>query len=157
MPSLNPLNLFRKKDDHSLEFTRSVVCNEVANDKSTPESDYIAMIGKMGYLVMDERLITFLFENPSLQALIPILSPVNSTINLNRREAELKRIRIENIFTMLTLTMDPAIYEANGMEMLEGLRMYAMDQVSGAEDGWKGHIVTEQTKIIRSEETKGKR
>ena len=146
LPSLNPLNLFKKKDDGHLEYQRALVCSDAANTHSPPEQEYAAMVGKMGYLVMDERLIEFLFSNPCLQPLIAVLSPVNSTTKLDKHEAELKRIRIENIFTMLKLTMDPKIYEANGMEMLDGLRMYAHDRVNDAADGWKGHIVTEQTR-----------
>jgi hypothetical protein len=127
---------------------------EVNNDKTGAETDYINTIGKVGYLLLDEQLITFLAENEFLNPLIALLSPVNSTSNLSKFEADLKRLRIENFFTMLKLTMPPEMYEKNGMEWLESLRLYSFDRVSDAENGWKGHIATEHVKVILSGESK---
>lgn len=157
LPSLNPLKLFAKKDSHVLDFGRDVACGDASSGgQGNAENEYIAMVAKMGYLVMDERVVSFLSNNPCMQPLLPVLSPVNSTTKLSGHEAELKRIRIENMFTMMKLTMEPEIYEANGMEMLDGLRLYAHDRVNDAVDGWKGHITTEQTRRYSVKEEKSK-
>jgi hypothetical protein len=51
--------------------------------------------------------------------------------------------------------MDPKVYNANGLEILEGSRMFLLDRVSGAEEGWIGHIATETTRRhVFSEEKK---
>jgi hypothetical protein len=152
--SLNPLKIFGKKDDGHLEFKRQVVCNESMKNDNTAENDYINATGKMGYLLYDEQVTGLLFDNKALQPLIPVLSLVNSTTKLSPHQADLKRIRMDNFFTMMKLTMDPKTYEANGMEMLDGLRMFGHDRVSDAEEGWKGHITTEQTRRISVEERK---
>ena len=52
--------------------------------------------------------------------------------------------------------MDPQVYNANGLEWLEALRMYGHDRISGAEDGWIGHIATETTRRHVFEERKSK-
>ena len=139
-----------KKDPNKLQFRRNLAISESVESarRSNPEAEYLQTIGKMGYMVMDERVIDLLFSNPSLQSLGPVYSPVNATIRLSKQEAALKRIRIENHITMLKLTMHPDLYEGNGMEILEGLRLFGFDRVSEAEAGWKGHLVTEQVKKI---------
>jgi hypothetical protein len=148
----------RKKDDHALEFRRNLVVSEVSADTQgrNPEQEYIAMMGRAGFLLHDNIAMSLLLDNKGLQSLVPILSPVNSPIKLDKHQSELKRIRIDNHITLLKLTMDPEVYEANGLEMLEGYRMYGHDRVSGAEEGWIGHIATEQVRVIRSEELKRK-
>ena len=108
------------------------------------------MTRKIGYLTIDETVLNFLNDNPELRPLLAPFSPLNSTIILNKHEASLKRIRFENLFALLKLTMEPATYEANGFEVLEGLRMYAHDRVSEAEEGWKGHLCTENVKRIEA-------
>jgi hypothetical protein len=42
--------------------------------------------------------------------------------------------------------MDPKVYNANGLEILEGSRLFLHDRVSGADEGWIGHIATETTR-----------
>lgn len=160
MVKVNVPNPFKKKiDESALDFRRSMALTEAQKDASTPENDYLTMVGRMGYLLTDEHLENFLIYNPELQPLLAVLSPVNSTTKLDARQAELKRIRVDNFFTMLKLTMSPRIYEANGMEMLDGLRLFAHDRINDAADGWKGRLTTEQTRTVvnRFEDGKGRR
>ena len=149
-------SLFKKRDDGAIEFRRNMAITDANNDKTGQESDYINTMGKMGYLLYDETVTTFLFENKPLQPLLPVLSPLNSTTNLSKFDAELKCIRMDNFFTMMKLTMNPADYENRGLEFLDGLRLFAMDRVSDARDGWKGHISTEVTKRLSVVEEKKK-
>lgn len=94
--------------------------------------------------------MSLLLENENnvrgLSSLVPVLSPTNSVIKLSKYQADLKRIRLDNHIILLKLTMNPKVYEANGLEMLEGYRMYGHDRISGAEEGWIGHIATETTR-----------
>lgn len=158
MGILSAINPFKHKDEesHALRFQRDLTRAEVEKPTS-PEADYIAMVGKMGFMVMDENLINFLYSNPILHPLIPVFSPVNATIKLDKHQSELKRIRLENMLTVMKLTMAPNVYDANGLEILDGLRLYGHDRVSEAFEGWKGHLVTEQVKVIetRTPEKKG--
>jgi len=142
-----------KKDDNLLQFSQGLVEAEVggaAGKPESPEMEAWQLETKMKFMIKDEDVSNFLLQNKCLQPLVPVFSPVNATIKLNKQQAVLKRIRIENMITMMKLTMNPDVYEANGLEVLEGLRLYGHDRVSEAEEGWKGHLVTEQVKVIET-------
>lgn len=160
MGLLNRLNPFKQKDDVGLQFRRELILAEASGEAArphSPEADYVAMVGKMGFMVMDENIINFLYSNPLLHPFIPVFSPINATIKLDKRQEDLKRIRLENFLVERKLTMPPDVYDANGLEILDGLRIFGHDRISEAADGWKGHLVTEQVKVIetRSQEKKG--
>lgn len=160
MGVLSALNPFKHKEDTSLQFKRDLTTAAVHGDAAkpnSPEADYLAMVGKMGFMVMDENIINFLYSNSLLHPFIPVFSPLNSTIKLDKQQAELKRIRLENFIVERKLTMPPETYDSNGLEVLDGLRIFGHDRVSEAMDGWKGHLVTEQVKVIetRTPEKKG--
>jgi hypothetical protein len=148
----NPMKLFHR-EDKGLEFRQTLIHQEQQVDANRPGSameDLVEMTRKIGYLTIDENIINFLHNNASMHPLLAPFSPLNSTIILNKQQASLKRIRFENLFSILKLTMEPSTYEANGFEVLEGLRMYAHDRVSEAEEGWKGHLCTENVKRIEA-------
>lgn len=151
------LNPFKKRDNDFLQFERGLIASEVAGDSArptNPEADYINMMGKLGPMILDENVVNFLHRFTILHPLIPVFSPLNATIKLDKKQAELKRIRIDNMITELKLTMPVEVYDANGMEILDGLRLFGFDRVSEAVDGWKGHLTTEQVKVIRTEQEK---
>ena len=143
-----------KKDDGELEYTRGLVQAEVAGDAgkppASPEMEAWNLETKMKFMIKDEDVSNFLLQNKCLQPLVPVFSPVNATIKLGKQQEALKRIRIENMITLMKLTMSPRTYEARGLEVLEGLRLYGHDRVSEAAEGWKGHLVTEQVKVIET-------
>jgi len=70
-----------------------------------------------------------------LNSLVPVFRRRIVVVKRVSFRADLKRIRLDNHITLLKLTMDPDVYEANGLEMLEGERMYGHDRISGAEEG----------------------
>lgn len=145
------------KDKSYIEFKRqkemAVVANESQNEGT---QEYVELTNRAGFLITDQISIGPLLENRNLHSLIPILSPTNSVIKLSKHEAGLKRLRLDNHIALLKLTMEPETYEGNGLEMLEGYRMYGHDRISGAEEGWIGHIATETTRRHVFQEQKGK-
>ncbi len=139
------------KNDAGIEFRQAAAiqaCGEESGRPGNPLEDIAEMTRKIGYLTIDETVIQLCLQNKMLNPLLAPFSPLNSTINLNKHEASLKRIRLENFFSILKLTMKPEDYEANGFEVLEGLRLYGHDRVSEAQEGWKGHLCTENVKTI---------
>jgi hypothetical protein len=151
------MDKFRGKDKSAIEFRRAkqLAIHQTENQNSGAD-EYVELTNRAGFLITDQVAIGVLLDNPSLHSLVPILSPTNSVIKLSRYEADLKRLRLDNHIALLKLTMDPKIYEANGLEVLEGFRMYGHDRISGADEGWIGHIATETTRVHRFEETKKK-
>lgn len=151
------LDKLRGKDTSYIEFKRNERLAVSAGEaQTTGVEEYQELTNRAGFLITDQIAIGPLLENKSLSSLIPILSPTNSVIKLSNHEADIKRIRLDNHIALLKLCMEPEVYEANGLEILEGYRMYGHDRISGAEEGWIGHIATETTRVHRFEESKKK-
>lgn len=152
---------FGKKNDSYIEFKRQERLAIQSNENQNPGTDeYVELTNRAGFLITDQIAIGLLLDNEhnvqGLTSLVPIFSPTNSVIKLSKYQSDLKRIRLDNHITLLKLTMDPDVYEANGLEMLEGYRMYGHDRISGAEEGWIGHIATETTRRhVFTDEKKG--
>lgn len=152
---VNIINKLRGKDPSYIDFKRQQVLTVEQGEAQNPNAqEYIEAAAKAGLLISDQIATQVLLDNPSLSSLIPVLSPTNSVIKLNGHEADLKRIRLENHVCLLKLTMPPELYRGNGLEVLEGFRLYGHDRISGAMDGWIGHIATETTKVHRFEDKK---
>jgi len=137
------------KDDPGFEFRQNLALQECVADGNRPGNpleDIAEMTRKIGYLTIDEQIIGLCQQNKSLNPLLAPFSPLNSTIILDKHQAGLKDIRFENLFSIMKLTMKQEDYEANGFEVIEGLRMYAHDRVSEAREGWKGRLCTENVK-----------
>lgn len=156
------LDKIRGKDGGAIEFKRSQRLAISQTENQNPGTDeYMELTNRAGFLITDQIAIGVLIDNKNrvsaLQSLIPILSPTNSVIKLSKHQADLKRIRLDNHIALLKLTMPPEVYEANGFEMAEGFRMYGHDRISGAEEGWIGHIATETTRRHVFSEEKGRK
>jgi len=158
MVSLRSLLPFGRKDESYIDYKRQEKLTVAANEGQNPGTDeYAELTNRAGFLITDAINSDVLLSNRCLNSLVPVLSPTNSVIKLSRYQSDLKRIRLDNHITLLKLTMDPDIYEANGLEMLEGERMFGHDRISGAEEGWIGHIATETTRRhVFADEKKGR-
>lgn len=150
------INKIRGVNPDRIEFQRAQRLAVTQNETASPGTEEVLeLTNRAGFLITDEKVLDLFTMNPCLNSLVPIASPTNSVIKLSRHEADLKRIRIDNHISLLKLTMDPKVYNANGLEILEGSRMFLLDRVSGAEEGWIGHIATETTRRhVFSEEKK---
>lgn len=149
----NPLRGLFGKDNAGFEYSQNLTLQSCAENQSQPGSaleEAIEAQRRIAYLTMDSQIIGLCSGNKALQPLLGPLSPLNSTIKLDKHQADLKRIRLEGFFAMLKLTMNPNDFEANGYETVEGLRLYAHDRVSEAVDGWKGHLCTENVRRIEA-------
>jgi hypothetical protein len=155
------IDRLRGKDPSYIEFKRAErIAVQTNENQNSGAEEYLELTNRAGFLITDQIAIGLLMDNKNgirdLQSLVPVLSPTNSVIKLSPYQADLKRLRLENHFALLKLCMSPEVYEANGLEVLEGYRLYAHDRVSGAEEGWIGHIATESTRVHRFEEGKKK-
>jgi hypothetical protein len=140
-------NRLRGKNKDEILFKQSERLAVHSNENQNPGTDeYVELTNRAGFLITDEKVLELFIENKCLNSLVPIASPTNSVIKLSKHEADLKRVRIDNHICLLKLTMKPSLYNNNGLETLEGSRLFLHDRVSGAEEGWIGHIATETTR-----------
>lgn len=151
--------LINRKSEAAIQFQMQKETTALQSEQQQPgEQEYIELTNRAGFLITDQNVLNLFLNNPCLQSLVPVASPTNSVIKLNKYQADLKRIRIDNHICLLKLTMPPETYEANGLEVLEGSRLFLHDRVSGADEGWIGHIATETTRRhVFSEEKNNKR
>lgn len=143
-----------------LEYKQSIQAATLQNEAQQPESPemiYLQMMARIGYLTVDENVIKWLFSHPEFHSLIAALAPVNRTTHLTQHQAELNRIDFEILFSELKLTMPPDVYEAGAMEYLQGLRIFANNQINDAIEGRKLIALTQTAKRIELETAEKKK
>jgi len=151
--------LFGKKDEGALAYKRDVNTAVVAGDaqqQDSPEMAYLQMMARVGYLTVDENVVKWLFDHKQFHPLIAALAPVNRTTWLTKQQAEINRIDFEILFTEMKLTMRPDIYEQGVMELLQGFRIFANNQINDAVEGKKLAALTQVAKRIEIETEKKK-
>lgn len=152
--------LFGRKDEGKLAYKREVVAATVAGEaqqQDNPEIKYLQMMARIAYLTVDENVVRWLFDHPDFHPLIAALAPVNRTTILSKQQADINRLDFEILFTMMKLTMPPEVYEQGAMELFQGFRIFANNQVNDAIEGKKLVALTQVAKRIEIETDKQKR
>lgn len=148
---------WNRTDQSKQEFRRSKILNEQISDasqnKTDPAVEYAEQLGRSGLFVTDDRVMEFLEKHSAFNALIPAFSPVNRTTkHIGKQDAKIAWLDNQILFTMLEMAMSPEDYEDGAMEILQGFEIFGNTQISDGYEGWKGRTLTQQVKIIRSEE-----
>lgn len=147
-----------KKDEKDEEFGTDMALTE--HSRQSPMSDeMIYSLGRSVYMIMDPEVTGILNAdgNDQFNALIPAFSHLNRTTNIDKKQAELLTLDYEYLSLIHKLNMNEDEYENVGWAMLESLKIFAHGITSDAFHGWKGKLVTEQIKIIRTELEKKKK
>jgi len=148
----------KKKEEEEAQFKRDVVISEQQRPQQTPMTeDYIASLGRSVYMVMDPEVTNILSENAQLKSLIPAFSHLNRVSRIGKGEAELLEFDYEYMFLLHTLTMNEDEYETKEAERIEALKLHSRFIIHDSFGGWKGNLVTEQIKTIRTELEKTKK
>lgn len=149
----------KKKEDKDEEFMRDQALADTARGGSPLPEDYVYSLGRSVYMIMDPEVSEMLKDdgNPQLKSLIPAFSHLNRTTAIGEKEARLLLLQYEYIGLIHTLNMDEDEYENKGWALLEALEIFARNIVADARHGWKGRLVTEQIKIIKTEIEKKKK
>ena len=153
------LPFFWHREDKTFEFQENMALSQQTADANAPQDPYEAAKAAERERLMlgDERTARFLDIHPEFHAFIPALAPVNRTTkHISKRDAMIAWLDFQILFTMEEMCMRPEAYEAGGLEILQGLEIFASTQISDGFEGWKGRILTEQKKIIATEFRKGK-
>lgn len=143
--------IFGRKDEGKLEYTRTAGATALqgeVNQQSSPEMEYLQMMARIGYLTVDENVVKWLFDHPAFHPLIAPLAPVNRTTWLTKEQGEINRLDFEILFTMMKITMRPDLYEQGAMEIFQGFRIFANNQINDAIEGKKLIALTQVAKRI---------
>ena len=142
--------LFKKKDTTTRDFKRTQVLTEQQQPEQSASEQYQIMTAKMGFMVTDELVIKLIWDEPHFHPLIPVFSIVNASGRITKKVADIMKLRLENIIARLKLTMKQDLVDRGGLDTLEGLRIYGYYRINEIIDGWKGHLITEQVKVIET-------
>lgn len=146
---------WRRQDDGSKEFLQNSALNQQQADANNP-GDPVVEAAKLAererLLTGDERIQNFLDTHPEYRAFMFALSPVNRTTkHISKSDARVAWLDFQILATLEEMSMSPEEYESGGVENIQGLEMYHTTQISDGFEGWKGKLVTENNKTIRTE------
>ncbi len=148
------LPFFWSRDNETLEFKKTVALTEEAKENTQAEDpiEAIKKAERERLMLGDERVSNWLDQHASFHAFIPALAPVNRTTkHISKVDAQVAWLDFQILCTLEEMCMSPDVYEAGGLEMLQGLEMMHSTQVSDGWEGWKGRILTEERKVVRAE------
>ena len=114
-----------------------------------PIEEQIEQAHRTSYLTTDPDILGFLGGNEITQEFRIIASPVSATINLTKRQEEIKRCRIEVEIAKAKCNIPTEELNKNGLPLLDGVRIFLHDQISGAREGWKGRLCTENVRQVK--------
>jgi len=154
------LDIFNRTDRGKLEYQREVASATVHGESARsedPATEYMKDLQKISYLTVDELVSNWLMDHKEFHALIAPAAPVNRTTYLTKKQAEIAYLDLKILTSMMKLTMDPDVYEAGGMEMLQSLEMFITNIIHDAVEGRKLEACTVVSKqlSINTEQKKG--
>jgi hypothetical protein len=145
-----------KRDEEYLETQGLTETGRPSSSTPLPQ-EYLASLGTSYYLLMDEDVHGMLKRNNELKGLLPAYSHLNRTTKITPKQAELLKLDYDFVILIHELNMDEDAYETTLWSTLEGLQIYGANMISDAIEGWRGKLVTEQIKVIRTVLERGQR
>lgn len=148
----------KKQEEKDEQFSGDMALTEASRQPQMSD-EMIYSLGRSVYMVMDPEVTGILNAEGKDQfnALVPAFSHLNRTTNIDKKQAELLTLNYEYLSLIHKLNMKEDDYENVGWALLESLKIFAGGIISDAFHGWKGKLVTEQIKIIRTELEKKKK
>lgn len=151
----------KKKKEEEMDFRKEQsLAEQYRGGGGMPlTEDYIASLGRSVYMVMDPEVTAIL--NPidekgkpipsPFRSLVPAFSHLNRVSRIGKNEAEILQLRYRKLMLLHKINMTEDEYESEGGALLESLEIFATHMIHDSFDGWKGNLVTEQIKTIRTE------
>ena len=147
-----------KKKEKEKEFKEAVALTQTqAEGQERTPGEYIDSVGRTYYMIRDDREDQLLNSEQQLSFLGPAFSPLNQLTNINEKEALIRRLKYKILLLKLKGYMNTREYAKGGSILISSLELRSRSIVSDAERGWKGKILTEQTKTTRIELEKRKK
>lgn len=148
-----------KKPDPDDEYQRAASLSEISRENQSEQqrADFLYSLGRSIYMIQDPILVNVLLEDDEFKAMYAAFSQLNRTTNIGNLDRELLLLDYEALLLINKLNMDEDKYENLGWAKMEALKIFARYMVSDSFHGWKGRLVTEQIKIIRTELEKKKK
>lgn len=136
---------FLRKKDKDKEFKENFLLTE--ESKPDQEDDYNTVMLKQGPFLYDEFLTKIIMHYPFLYGHLAANSQVNRTTkHISKSDAHVAWIDYQILQLLTDMDMTTKNFEEVGLAFQHGLEMFHNTVISDGWEGWKGRILTEQTK-----------
>lgn len=146
----------KEEEKRAEEYNEQMALTEQTRQGAMPEEQMNAL-GQLYYMMKDDQVTYILWENKQLRNLIPAFSPLNQMSNISEKEARIRRLKYKLLLLKQKGYMNTKKYAEGGATLISSLDLLSRTYTTDAVHGWKGKILTEQTKIIRTEVVKRKK
>jgi len=148
------LGIFRrgkKEPDEDEQLARDIIVSEESQPAVMTE-EYINSLGRSVFMIMDPDVTRLLDDEEK-----PAFSHLNRVTNIGQKEADLQMLDYEFLSLVDKMNSNEDEYEDKGWKKSLSKRIFARSIINDAFNGWKGKIVTEQIKVIRTQIEKKKK
>lgn len=108
-------------------------------------------------MIIDPEVLALLLEKPKYRNLIPAFSHLNRISNIGPLEAEILELDYEALLLLQEMFMKESKYNASDFILMMSLGMHSRFIIADSYQGHKAKVITEQTRVIRTELTKPKK
>lgn len=151
----------KKEKPRQLTYGEEMALTEVNRPGSPAPVDQgmLYSLGRSVYMIMDPEVTSIIDPRdkngrrlPSqLRSLLPAFSHLNRVSKIGSREADLLELDYEYLMIIHKLNMNEEEFESKGWAELESLKIFARHMINDAFGGWKGNLITEHIKVIKTE------
>lgn len=141
----------KKPPDEDEQLQREMIVTGESRPAVMPE-EYVASLGRSVFMIMDPDVTKLLDEEE-----MPAFSHLNRVTNIGQKEADLQMLDYEFLSLVDKMNSNEDEYEDKGWKKSLSKRIFARSIINDAFHGWKGKIVTEQIKVIRTQIDKKKK
>lgn len=109
--------------------------------------DMLEQIGQTRYLIVDDNVDFLIMSDPDLRPLIPALSHLIRTGNLDKKTIAIAKLRYEVACRMqLLCKKKPNLVS---LALFNSMMNYGHGVLEDAKNGWRGRLVTEKIRTYR--------
>jgi len=152
----------KKEPDPDEEHQKNVVYSDMQSPSGISE-DMLHSLGRTSLLMTSDDVDSLLGQGlsekaPATVALIPAFAGVNRTCKImGKKDAKILLLKYRLIRLLFEAQMNEDDFNEKGWNFMEALDIYAHGIVADMVEGWKGNLITEQVKVIRTELKKEKK
>jgi len=147
-----------KKPDKDEEFMENVsYAQEQQPQGPTSPQEYIDLIGQRYFMIKDDKEEKIFTRNRQLENLGPAFTSLNQLTNIDEKEAKIRRYKYKVLLLKLKGYTKVKDYASGASILISSLDIRSRNIISDAIRGWKGRILTEDSKTTRIELEKVKK
>lgn len=127
-----------------------VLDSVVRSGEMQPSQDEMAsMLGQVYYLLKDDETFQLLREDPDMKNLMPMLSHLLRTSNLDKKTIEIAKLRWRIACRLVLLCQKEAVLV--NVAKFNAWLVFGYAAIEDAKEGWRGRLVTEKIKTYKVE------